>query len=234
MSKAKEDQDRTRNGYQYLVKDSYHDHQDWELGLPTGRVGQLNEFWVQAFVYLNFGKHLGIHITRMDQRNKGESALHYEIKYDRAFLKYGNLYIEQKERSSNNGGEGEWYDSWMRRGQSDMLIANIYDQIWIIPLSVLLRIEAKMSYYSAEPKKTKTSEGIALTPNTLAIVRRLHGLFYVRTEDYIHPVYPWMMNRDFLINTENPWAGNVPSDPSCPKIDLSKFDRRIVLPRLVP
>ena len=81
------------------------------------------------------GIDIGLYYGKDEQYNKGESKLGIEIKNDKESLNTGNLYIEYKERISENG---KWIESGILKDDNTIYWAiGTYENLFFIKKSIL-------------------------------------------------------------------------------------------------
>lgn len=102
---------------------------------------------------------IGLHISAQLQWKFGESAAHCEIKFDQLWQKYGNLFIETRERRNSNGTS-----YWRMSGIHDESKPWFYligdrTKLWLLAVTFLIRCEFSNKYQS---KKTETAEGFVI------------------------------------------------------------------------
>jgi len=105
------------------------------------------ERWVEKYIKERYGKSLGIHYSKIDQLDIGESRSKTEIKHNHKYSGTGNLFIEIDEFTKH----GEWIKSGIyREDNSKWYLIGDEDKFWLFNKEIL-KEEFGNNHYSKIP-----------------------------------------------------------------------------------
>jgi len=105
------------------------------------------ESWIEKYIKERYGKSLGVHYSKTDQLDIGESDSKTEIKHNHKYSKTGNLFIEIDKLTKH----GEWIKSGIyREDNSRWYLIGDRNKFWLFKKEILKK-EFGNNHYSKIP-----------------------------------------------------------------------------------